>query len=493
MDLFRMRARDLAREVRAGRLKAEAVADACLSRIGQWDGPVHAFLHVMGEQARKDAREVDRKVAAGADPGPLAGVPVAIKDNMCTAGAPTTCSSRILEGFKPPFDATVVRRLREAGALLVGKTNLDEFAMGSSTENSAFGPTRNPWDVTRTPGGSSGGSAAAVAARMTPLSLGSDTGGSIRQPASLCGISGLKPTYGRVSRYGLIAFGSSLDQIGPLATDTQDMALALQVISGHDPLDSTSAPVPVPDYSAAATQSDIRGLRLGVPREYFGAGIDPEVEARVRTAIDVLRTAGAIVQEVSLPHTDYGIASYYVVAPAEASSNLARYDGVRYGYRFPDYEGLVDLYSRSRDHGFGAEVKRRIMLGTFVLSSGYYDAYYNRALKVRSLIRRDFDRAFETVDAIVCPTSPVPAFPIGERAADPLQMYLCDVFTVCVNMAGIPGLSIPCGFAGPRLPVGLQILGKAFDETTLLRVAAAYESRTGFHQEIPSAPGSAGG
>ncbi len=484
MDLARMCARDVARDVRSGKLTAAEVTEASLERISRLDAGLHAFLHVCRDQARAAARAVDAQVASGRDPGPLAGVPIALKDNLCTEGVPTTCGSRILENFVPPYDGSVVRKLRAAGAVIVGKTNMDEFAMGSSCENSAFGPTRNPWDVTRIPGGSSGGSAAAVASRMVLCALGSDTGGSVRQPAALCGIVGMKPTYGRVSRYGLVAFGSSLDQIGPLTTDCADMALVLRTISGHDPLDSTSAPVPVPDY-AVASEADLKSMKLGVPQQYFGAGIQPDVELRIRAAIDVLRHAGAEIHEVSLPHTDYGIAAYYVVAPAEASANLARYDGVRYGFRSKDFDGLVDMYSRSRDEGFGAEVKRRIMLGTFVLSSGYYEAYYHRALKVRRLIREDFDRAFEQVDAIVCPTSPVPAFPIGEKAADPLSMYLCDVYTVCANMAGIPGLSIPCGFTSERLPVGLQILGKPFDEATLLRVGAAYQARTGFHAEAP--------
>ncbi len=485
MDPVNLRAWEIAAAVRRGSLRAADVVEASLSRIARLDGPYHAFLHLMAGAAREAAAEVDRKVSAGLDPGPLAGTPVALKDNLCTAGTPTTCGSKILAGFVPPYDATVVARLRAAGAVLIGKTNMDEFAMGSSCENSAYGPTRNPWNPSRIPGGSSGGSAVAVAARFAPLALGSDTGGSIRQPAALCGVSGLKPTYGRVSRYGLVAFGSSLDQIGPFARDVKDLALILQTICGRDPQDSTSADVAVPDWFAA-TSAGVKGLRLGIPREYFGGGIDPEVAAAVRAAVSVLQENGASVEEVSLPHTDYGIAAYYIVAPAEASSNLARFDGIRYGFRSPGETSLLELYRHSREQGFGAEVKRRIMLGTFVLSSGYYDAYYNRALKVRRLIRDDFEKVFARVDAVVCPTSPVAAFPLGEKAADPLQMYLCDVFTVCSNMAGIPGLSIPCGLTRDRLPIGLQILGRPFDELTVLRIGAAYQASSRWHEELPA-------
>ncbi|MBI3269626.1 MAG: Asp-tRNA(Asn)/Glu-tRNA(Gln) amidotransferase subunit GatA [Planctomycetes bacterium] len=484
MEMLDLPAHELRDAVAGRRVSAREVAERSLVRIERLDPRLKAFLTLRKDAALRDADALDASIARGEPPGPLAGVPMALKDNLCTRGVRTTCASRILGNFVPTYDATVVEKLRAAGALLVGKTNMDEFAMGSSTENSAFGPTLNPWDVTRVPGGSSGGTTAAVAAGLATAGLGSDTGGSIRQPASLCGVVGLKPTYGRVSRFGLVAFASSLDQIGPITRNVRDAALCLQAIAGPDPRDSTSASVETPDF-LRDLEAGAKGLRLGIPKEYFGAGIDPEVASAVEAAIDVLRRAGATTQEVSLPHTDYGIAAYYVVAPAEASSNLARYDGVRYGLRAADTRGLLSMYEETRRQGFGREVSRRIMLGTFALSSGYYDAYYQKALKVRRRIKDDFDAAFGSVDALVCPTSPVPAFKLGEKADDPLQMYLADVFTVCLNMAGLPGISVPCGLAGGKLPIGLQILGRAFDESTVLRVARAYERETDWHSRRP--------
>jgi aspartyl-tRNA(Asn)/glutamyl-tRNA(Gln) amidotransferase subunit A len=457
-----------------------------LARIEALDTRVRAYLAVLAEQAREAARAFD----AGDKPlgdSSLAGIPLAIKDVICIQGAVTTCGSRILEGFVPPYDATVTERLREAGAIFLGKTNMDEFAMGSSTENSAFGPTCNPWDLQRVPGGSSGGSAAAVAAGCCAGSLGTDTGGSIRQPASFCGVVGLKPTYGRVSRYGLVAFASSLDQIGPITRDVEDAALLLQAIGGYDGRDSTSVDTPMPDYRALM-RTPIRGMRLGIPREYFVAGMDPDVRRAVEEAVQVLRDLGASMVELSLPHTEYGVAAYYVIAPAEASSNLARYDGVKYGFRAPAARDLLSLYCSSRSHGFGAEVKRRIMLGTYVLSAGYYDAYYKKASQVRSLIREDFLEAFKGCDALITPVSPVPAFKIGEKAADPLQMYLSDVCTLPASLAGIPGISVPCGFSSTGLPIGLQILGPHFREDTILRVAHQFEQATAYHRARPQLP-----
>jgi aspartyl-tRNA(Asn)/glutamyl-tRNA(Gln) amidotransferase subunit A len=418
----------------------------------------------------------------------LAGVPVAIKDNMCVQGTRTTCASKILENFMANYDATAIAKLRAAGAILFGKTNLDEFAMGSSTENSAYFTTKNPWDPSRIPGGSSGGSAAAVAARLTPLSLGSDTGGSIRQPAALCGIVGMKPTYGRVSRFGLVAFASSLDQIGPFAWNTQDAALLLQVISGYDPKDSTSVDLPVPDY-LKEVNAPLKGVRVGLPKEYFIAGTDPDVDRSVKDAVKVFRSLGAEVVDVSLPHTDAGLSVYYVLAPSEASSNLARFDGVRYGHRSARATNLLEQYELSRDEGFGPEVKRRIMLGTYALSSGYYDAYYLKAQKVRTLIKQDFDRAFENVDLLLTPTAPTPAFKAGEKSDDPLKMYLSDVFTISCNLAGGPGLSLPCGFSSEGLPLGLQILGRPFEDERVLAAAHAYETATAWVKTPPLAAG----
>ena len=468
-------ARSIAGEVAAGRLRAADVCEAALARIQAEEPRVGAFNTVTHERALARARAIDAAAGARRD-APLLGVPIAIKDNLCTAGVPTTASSRILRGFVPPYSATVVERLEAAGAVVVGKTNLDEFAMGSSTENSATGATRNPWDPTRTPGGSSGGSAAAVAAGMTPIALGSDTGGSIRQPAALCGLVGLKPTYGRVSRYGLLAFASSLDQIGPLTHTVEDAALVLQVIAGHDPHDATSSTEPVPDYSSGIDRG-VTGLRIGVPRDVVGEGVEESVQRAFETALGRWREAGAIVVDIALPHAHYGIPVYYLIATAEASSNLARYDGVRYGHRaaLGKTDGLPQMYDRSRDEGFGAEVKRRIMLGTYVLSAGYYDAYYLKAQQVRTLLRQDYDRAFQSCDVVAMPTTPTPAFRLGEKTSDPIQMYLSDVFTVSANLTGLPAISLPAGHAEGGLPIGVQLTGRLFDEATLLAAGRVLE------------------
>ena len=453
---------------------AVAIAEAHYARIRKEDGQIGAFLTLSRERALEKADYIDRLAAEGKPLPPLAGVPVGIKDVMSTRGVRTTAGSKMLEKYVPPYDCTAVARLEEAGAVMLGKTNCDEFAMGSSNENSGYGPVRNPRDLTRVPGGSSGGSAAAVAADMAVFSLGSDTGGSIRQPASFCGVVGLMPTYGRVSRYGLIAFASSLDHIGPLTKTVKDAAIALRTIAGRDPMDSTSAEVPVPDY-VAELEKPIRGLKLGVAKEYFGEGLEEEVRAAVEAAVDKLKDLGCEIVPVSLPHTPYAIPTYYLIATAEASSNLARYDGVRYGHRARGARTLSEMYRRSRDEGFGTEVKRRIMLGTYALSAGYYDAYYLKAQKVRTLLTRDFDEAFQKVDAIVTPTSPTAAFRLGEKSNDPLAMYLADIYTVTADLAGIPGISIPCGETREKLPIGLQILGKHFDEATILRIAHSYE------------------
>ena len=479
-------ARELRDEVAAGRTTAEAVCTAFLGHIASVNPHLNAFTLVAGDRALARARQIDARRAAGGTLGPLAGVPVALKDNLCVRGMRTTASSKILATYVPPYDATVVERLEAADAVILGKTNCDEFAMGSSTENSAYGPTRNPWATDRTPGGSSGGSAAAVAAGCAPLALGSDTGGSIRQPGAFCGVVGLKPSYGRVSRYGLLAFASSLDQIGPFARTVADAALALQVMAGADPADATSAREPVPDFAAALTGS-IAGLRVGVPRAFVSTGVDADVRSTYDAALETLRACGATLVDIELPHAKYAIPAYYLVCTAEASSNLARYDGVRYGHRasLSRSDGLEAMYSRTRSEGFGDEVKRRIMLGTYVLSAGYYDAYYLKAQQVRTLLRRDYDQAFERADVIAMPTTPRPAFRLGEKLKDPLQMYLEDIFTVSANLAGLPGVSVPCGFAGDRLPVGLQIMGRMFDEATMLRVADAYERATEWHTARP--------
>lgn len=482
MDLAAATAVQIQGLVAAGEVSAVEVAQAFLSRINEIEPKIHAFLHIDPKWTLAAAEAVDRKRSHGEKLGLLAGVPVAIKDVLCTRGVPTTCGSKILEGYVPPYNATVVEKLLAADAVPVGKTNMDEFAMGSSTENSAYGPTFNPWDTTRAPGGSSGGSAAAVAAGLAPVSLGTDTGGSIRQPAAFCGVVGLKPTYGRVSRYGLVAFASSLDQAGPLSRTVRDSARVLAVIAGHDRRDSTSLPADTDDYEA--TSGDVKGLRVGIPKEYFIEGVDADVQARVREALSTLENLGAELVEVSLPHTSYAVATYYVVATAEASSNLARYDGVHYGYRRKGTRDIIELYSGTRQDGFGPEVKRRIMLGTFVLSSGFYDAYYLKGLKVRRLIQGDFNAAFEKVDIIAGPTAPTAAFKIGEKVNDPLAMYLSDIFTIGASLAGIPTLSVPCGFTGEGLPVGLQMTGKILDERTLLSAAAAYQTATDFHTRM---------
>jgi aspartyl-tRNA(Asn)/glutamyl-tRNA(Gln) amidotransferase subunit A len=466
--------------LRRKEVSPKEIVEALIRRIEQVDGTIHGFLSFDPERALEAAEQADISL-------PLGGIPIAIKDVVSVKGHPCGCASKILQGYVAPYDATVIERLRAAGAIPFGRTNMDEFAMGSSTENSAFGPSTNPWDPERIPGGSSGGSSAVVAADEALAALGSDTGGSIRQPAALCGCVGVKPTYGRVSRYGLVAFASSLDQIGPLTKDVRDAALLMKVISGADPCDSTTLDEPVPDYTADL-EKGVKNLTLGLPKEYFIKGLDPQVEEAVRAAVARYEKLGAKIVDISLPHTEYALSTYYIIAPAEASANLARFDGVRYGYRADGITGLLDHYGKTREEGFGQEVKRRIILGTYALSSGYYDAYYLRAQKVRTLIRRDFDEAFAKVDAILCPTSPTPAFKLGERTGDPLQMYLADIFTLAANMAGICGISIPCGFAdveGKKLPIGLQILGKALDEATLFRVANAYEQSTEWHRARP--------
>jgi aspartyl-tRNA(Asn)/glutamyl-tRNA(Gln) amidotransferase subunit A len=465
-------------------VSALEVCRAALERIDATNATLNAFNAVDGERALARAGEIDRQRAAGETLGPLAGVPVAVKDNMCRRGTRTTASSKILANFVAPYDATVVGKLEAAGAVIVGNTNCDEFAMGSSNENSAWGAVRNPWQTDAAPGGSSGGSAAAVAARCVPLALGSDTGGSIRQPASFCGVVGLKPTYGRVSRYGLLAFASSLDQIGPIARSVSDVATALSVLAGPDPHDSTAAHEPVPDFVEALT-GDVTGVRVGIPRAFVSEGVDPAVRESFDRALETLRRLGAAIVDVELPHARFAIPVYYLVCTAEASSNLARYDGVKYGHRSAAAQTLKEMYSRTRDEGFGPEVKRRIMLGTYVLSAGYYDAFYLKALQVRTLLRRDYQRAFESCDVIAMPTSPIPPFKLGEKTDDPLQMYLADIFTVSANLAGLPGVSVPAGFAG-NLPLGFQLIGRMFDEATVLRVADAYERAAPWQERAPS-------
>jgi len=480
-DLMQLSLRNAQEKLMRKQISARELTEAALARMERCEAQMHALLTICSEEARAAADDVDARRARGETLPPLAGIPLALKDNLCTTGVRTTAGSKILHNFVPPYDATVVARLKQAGAIIVAKANLDEFAMGSSTENSGFQTTRNPWNLDCVPGGSSGGAAAAVAAGESLGALGSDTGGSIRQPAALCGVVGLKPTYGRVSRYGLIAYASSLDQIGPIGRSVDDCAQILQMIAGHDPLDSTSANVPVPDYCAAPKSA--RGLKIGVPKEYFGTGVDGQVSALVRTAVDKLVELGAVAEECSLPATDYALAAYYIIAPAEASSNLARFDGVKYGLRTSKLSGHIGLTEKTRDEGFGDEVKQRIMIGTYALSAGYYDAYYKRAQQVRTLIRQDFERAFEKYDVLVTPTSPTAAFRIGEKA-DPIAMKLADVCTIPVNMAGLPAISIPCGFAD-GLPVGLQIIGRPFDEARLLSAAACYEEATDWSQHRP--------
>ena len=474
---------EAAEGLRQKKFSARELMQACIDRVKKVDAKVKAFLSYDEQDAQAQADAADKLLANGGAT-PLTGIPIGMKDLLCVKGHPCNCASKILGNFHSPYDATVVKKLKEAGAIIFGRLNMDEFAMGSSTENSGFFTTRNPWDLERIPGGSSGGSAAAVTADECIATLGSDTGGSIRQPAALCGCVGFKPTYGRVSRYGLVAFASSLDQIGPFTRDVRDTAILLNAISGQDPLDSTSVPEPVPDYTQAL-DGNIKGLKLGIAREYMIGGLDPEVGSIVQKAIDQLQKLGAEIVEISLPHTEYAAATYYIIAPAEASANLARFDGIRYGTRVEGADP-IELYSRTRGAGFGAEVKRRIILGTYVLSSGYYDAYYFRAQKVRTLIRNDFIKAFEKVDAIVTPTTPTAAFKAGEKSGDPLQMYLSDIFTISCNLAGICGISIPCGFtANPKLPVGLQFLGKPFGESTILKLAHAYEQSTPWRKERP--------
>lgn len=468
-DLFTRTSHELTEHKDSGR----GILNSVFQRIDSIDKKIKAFILV-----NRNGKSENEK-------GKLAGIPVAVKDNICVKGEETTCGSKILKGFKPPYDATVIKRLKEAGAVLIGKTNMDEFAFGSSCETSCYGLTKNPWDLDRIPGGSSGGSAAAVAADETVLALGSDTGGSIRQPAGLCGVVGLKPTYGRVSRYGLIAFASSLDQIGPITKDVKDAALMLSVIAGYDEMDSTSVDLPVPDYTKSLVK-DVKGLRIGVPKEYFIEGIDKEVESCVKKAINILKDFGAKIIDISLPHTQYAVSTYYIVAPAEASSNLARFDGVQYGFRAEDADNLIDMYIKTRSKGFGNEAKRRILLGTYCLSTGYYDAYYLKAQKVRTRIREDFDNAFKGCDCIITPTSPTPAFKIGEKTQDPLGMYLSDIFTISANLAGLPAMSIPCGFSSNNLPIGLHILAKPFDEETIFRVAYTFEQNTDHHTKKPA-------
>ena len=466
------------------KLSSLELTKACLERIRQLETEVHALVTVTEELALSQAKKADRLIAKGKTQ-PLTGIPVVIKDNMCTRGVRTTCSSRMLENFVPPYEATVVERLNSCGAVTIGKANMDEFAMGSSTEHSAFFTTHNPWDLSRVPGGSSGGSAVAVAADETIYALGSDTGGSIRQPAGFCSVTGLKPTYGRVSRYGLVAFASSLDQIGPLTKDVTDCALVLNAIAGYDNRDSTSAPYPTPDYTRCL-KADLKGLRIGVPKEYFVAGMQAEVETSIRAAITKLEELGAKIEfGVSLPHTPHALAVYYIIAPSEASANLARYDGVKYGFSYKETDNMWEALEKTRQFGFGDEVKRRIMLGTYALSAGYYDAYYLKAQKVRTLIRREFDQAFEKYDALVTPTSPSVPFKIGEKIDDPLQMYLSDVFTIPVNIAGLPAITIPAGFSD-GLPIGMQLIGKPFGEEAILRTAYAYEQATEWHKRKPN-------
>ncbi len=479
MELFELTIHELHDKLKRREVSSVEATRACLDRIAATDGKVNAYITVTADEALAAASAADARIAAG-DMDILTGIPLALKDIFLTSGIRTTCASAILKDFVAPYDSTSWLKLKERGAVLLGKLNQDEFAMGSSCEGSAFGPTRNPWDLERIPGGSSGGSAACIAARQAVATLGTDTGGSIRQPASHCGCVGLKPTYGRVSRYGVIAYASSLDQVGPITRDVRDAAIMLGAVAGHDPLDSTSVDRPVPDYTASLLP-DVKGLRIGLPKEYFIPGLDPEVKGALEAAIETYRGLGAEFVDISLPHTDYAVATYYLIATAEASSNLARYDSVRFGHRTAEPGSLIETYSRSRDEGFGAEVKRRIMIGTYALSSGYYDAYYLKAQKVRTLIMQDFLRAFETVDVILTPVAPTPAFRIGEKTADPLQMYLSDIFTIPVNLAGTCGISIPAGISRAGLPIGLQLIGRPFGEEAIIRAAYAFEQATAWH------------
>jgi aspartyl-tRNA(Asn)/glutamyl-tRNA(Gln) amidotransferase subunit A len=483
MQLYELTVHELRRLLDKGETTAVEVTSSIYDRIKQLEPRVAAYLSLAEERAMDEAHGWDKR-GFGDKTKPLAGVPLAVKDVICTKGMRTSCGSKILANFVPPYDATVASKLREAGCILLGKTNMDEFAMGSSNENSAFGPTRNPWNLDYIPGGSSGGSAAAVAADECIAAVGSDTGGSIRQPASHCGVVGFKPTYGRVSRYGLVAFASSLDQIGPITKDVTDATLLLQLIAGYDQNDSTSVPKEVPNYAQSLIEG-LKGITLGIPREYFIEGLDPEVEQAVRNGIRTLEGLGAKSIEVALPHTEYGVAAYYIIAPAEASSNLARYDGVKYGHRDKEGKTLMEMYRRSRSQGFGTEVKRRIMLGTYVLSAGYYDAYYKKALQVRTLIRQDFLKAFEQCQVLIAPVAPTAAFPLGDKVDDPLQMYLSDVFTLPASLAGIPGISVPCGFTSGGLPIGLQIMAPHFEEGVALQVAYNFERNTDFHRRRP--------
>jgi aspartyl-tRNA(Asn)/glutamyl-tRNA(Gln) amidotransferase subunit A len=481
MSLHKLSLCELQKKFTAGEVTATEIVRAYFLRIGQVEPKVKAYVSQTKEAALAQAGALDERLKGWRKTKPMTGMPLAIKDNLCTEGVRTTCSSRMLQQFIPPYDATVIAKLRDQDYILLGKANLDEFAMGSSTEHSAFGPSRNPWNLQHVPGGSSGGAAAAVAADECVAALGSDTGGSIRQPAAFCGVVGLKPTYGRVSRYGLVAFASSLDQVGPITKDVPDAALLLGAIAGHDPLDSTSADLPVPDYMKALKKKDLKKLNVGVPVEYFADGLDPEVESSVRAAIDELKSLGGTIKEIHLPRTDAAVAVYYVIATAEASSNLARYDGVKFGLRAKETKDLLDLYMKTRQEGFGPEVKRRIMLGTYALSAGYYDAYYGKAQAVRTLICEDFRAAFKEVDLIVTPVTPTPAFKLGEKSEDPLQMYLSDIYTISVNLAGLPAIAVPCGFSKTGLPIGVQLIGRPFEEETLLRAAHAYEQSTQWH------------
>ena len=483
MELNRLTIHELREKIRAGEITSTDIVRDVFKRVDEVEGDVHAYITLMKDYAFEEAENADGHIKAG-NIKTLAGIPIALKDIVCTKGFRTTCGSHILHNYIPPYNATVVKKLKEAGAVFVGKTNMDEFAMGSSTETSYYGITRNPWDLDRIPGGSSGGSAAAVAADECIASIGSDTGGSIRQPAALCGVVGMKPTYGRVSRFGLIAFASSLDQIGPFTKDAEDCAIMMNVIAGHDPRESTSVPMEVPDYCAFLSRG-IEGWTVGIPKEYFIEGIDPEIAEAMKKTIGVIESLGAKCIEITLPHTEYCLAVYYVIAPAEASSNLARYDGVKYGFRSQDGRDLMEMYKKTRSQGFGAEVKRRIMIGTYALSSGYYDAYYKKASQVRALIKRDFEEAFKQCDVILTPTSPTPAFKIGEKTDDPLQMYLSDIFTISTNLAGIPGISVPCGYTGSGLPIGVQFLAGHFEEGKLIQIASAYEKNANLEKRRP--------